>query len=568
MLLIALSWLYVFFTTINIGLLTNQIMALKNTNFVVTSILGLFGTTLLASSWAVFGRINIEFHLFLLLLNAAVFLGYRQLVLKTYADFAYQLRSLHLGLKLFLAAITFLIIAQCASVPYVIDNESYYIQTIKWLNSYGFVKGLVNLHFFFGQVSGWHIAQSVFNFSFLYKNFNDLSGFCLLLGNIFAIEKLNGYFKNHHKNYLVAGLLPLANIFFFQFISAPSPDVPVYVFTFVLLFCFIENFKSCTVENFNLILVLVLFMLYIKNTSVAFILLPLALFAVHFRTLYKNMARPLIVSVLVLALFVVKNMIVCGSPVFPSRLFEATTLDYAIPAEMETFYHHELKLYGYFVTDQQYEAMSGLQLFKQWLMLPKLNGLFNKMSVLLLLAAPFFIYRFYNKKALWTLYVVMFVQLLILFATSPQYRFFMNFILFFSLFCFGCIFYGKKILGVFLYLSLVPVVIVLYFPVDLNRFSNYRFMQRISNFSAGNYLYPHKNTKYDSGFEKVINGNLHYNSPLYNGFFWGNGDGELPCVNKLQIAYFERYYHFKPQLRTQHLKDGFYAKRTQPAASR
>lgn len=561
MLLIALSWLYIFFTTVNLGVMTNKVLALKNQNFVVTVILGLFATTILASIWAIFGRINIEFHFFLILLNAFILFRYKTEVWKCYYDFGYQFRSLSLGLKLFLFAITFLIIAQCASIPYVIDNESYYIQTIKWLNAYGFVKGLVNLHFFLGQVSGWHVTQSVFNFSFLYSNFNDLSGFCLLLGNIFAIEKLNSYFRNNHKVYLMIGLLPLANIFFFQFISAPSPDIAVYILTFVIVFYFLENFKSCTVECFHLIVLLVLYLLYIKNTALAFALLPLALFVVHFRLLSKNMFQPTFLAALVLGLFITKNLIVCGSPVFPSRLIAATTLDHAIPEQMERFYHNELKLYGYFLTSQQYESMSEWQLFRQWLALPKLNGLFNKLAILLILACPFFIYRFYNKKAVWVLYGVMVIQLAVLFLSSPQYRFFMNFILFFSFFCFSCIFYGKKIMTFFLYLSLIPVLIILYFPVDLNRFSNYRFMQRISNFSSRNYIYPYKNTKYDTGFENITDGNLQYQSPVYNAFFWGSGDGELPCVNKMQVLYFEKYYHFRPQMRTSNLKDGFYAQK-------
>ena len=112
-----------------------------------------------------------------------------------------------------------------------------------------------------------------------------------------------------------------------------------------------------------------------------------------------------------------------------------------------------------------------------------------------------------------------------------------------------------------MYLSLIPTVVILFVPVDLNRFSNYKFMQRISNFSTENIVHPHKNTKYSTGFEKVTNGNLTYNSPVYNAFFWGSGDGDLPCVNKVQLAYFEKYFYIKPQLRTGQLKDGFYAKK-------
>lgn len=90
-------------------------------------------------------------------------------------------------------------------------------------------------------------------------------------------------------------------------------------------------------------------------------------------------------------------------------------------------------------------------------------------------------------------------------------------------------------------------------------------MLEISNFSSKNIIFPYKNSKYDTAFEPIVNGNLKYNSPIENSFFWGSGDGDLPCVNKDQIAYFEKYFYTKPQLRTKHLKDGFYPKKVKPS---
>ncbi|WP_134140880.1 LIC_10190 family membrane protein [Flavobacterium sp. S87F.05.LMB.W.Kidney.N] len=251
MVLIIISWIYILVTTINLGVSFDKLMNLSNKNFVITSILGLFSTTILASIWAIFGRINIEFHIFLILLNIFSFLKFQNSIIDLYKTSLLELQQLPKRLKIVLCIISVLIILQCASIPFVIDNESYYIQTIKWLNEYGFVKGLSNLHLFYGQTSGWHITQSVFNFSFLYKNFNDLSGFCLLLGNVFAIQKLNEYSKNDNKNYLLVGLLPLFNIFFFQFISAPSPDIPVYIFSFIFFFYFfLLFFRKFQTNNF------------------------------------------------------------------------------------------------------------------------------------------------------------------------------------------------------------------------------------------------------------------------------------------------------------------------------
>ena len=78
MLLIFLSWIYILFTTINLGFGLDKILDLKNKNFVITAILGLFSATVFASCWAIFGRINIEFHVFLLLLNLILFFKFKK----------------------------------------------------------------------------------------------------------------------------------------------------------------------------------------------------------------------------------------------------------------------------------------------------------------------------------------------------------------------------------------------------------------------------------------------------------------------------------------------------------
>ena len=199
MILIAISWFYIFFTTINLGVGFNKIIKTNSFNTIVLSFLGLFSTTILASFWALFGRINIEFYLFFIVLNLLIYVKFKNDIKKQFSIFFTQLKELSTPLKISLSLIVVLILAQCSAAPFIIDNESYYIQTIKWINEYGFVKGLANLHIFLGQTSGWHVTQSAFNFSFLYKNLNDLSGFCLLLGNIYSILKLDSYFNNNTK---------------------------------------------------------------------------------------------------------------------------------------------------------------------------------------------------------------------------------------------------------------------------------------------------------------------------------------------------------------------------------
>lgn len=560
MLLIFISWFYIFITSINLGFCTNKIVGIKNQNFVITSFLGILSTTLFASIWAIFGRINIEFHSVLLILNLIIFFKFRSEIKLIYNSFYQEFKNLNATLKFFIAAITTLIIAQCSSIPYVIDNESYYIQTIKWLNEYGFVKGLGNLHIFYAQTSGWHIAQSAFNFSFLYKNFNDLSGFCLLLGNLFAIFKLNEYFSTSNKNYLIIGLLPLANVFFFQFISAPSPDIPIYILTFIIFFYFIENFKNTTIENFNLVTLLVLFALFIKVTSVALLILPIILLITNFKLFAPKLLPISIFGLLFLSLFIIKNSLLTGYPLFPFTRLELDS-NHLIPRNVISFFFSKQMRYNYFISESDLNQLSFSQIAIKWLLSSKINAIFNALTILIIAISPFFVSKYFNKKSVWIIYFVVIFQLLILLFTSPQYRFFIHLTLFFSFFIFACWFANKKIIFASYYLSIGLIAVVLFFPVSYKSLTQNKLIGKNSRFSATNILYPHSNSKWNTAFESVQKGNLKFNSPTNNYFFWGSGNGDLPSVNKTQIEYFEKYYQVLPQQTTTDLKDGFYAKK-------
>ena len=560
MFLILLSWIYILFTTLNFGCFLDKTLGLKVKNFAVISILGLFSTTIITSLWAIFGRINLEFHIAILLLNITLFLSNKVAILSIYRNFYNEIKNLEKSLKIFLGIITFFIIAQCASVPYAIDNESYYIQSIKWINEFGFVKGLANIHFFLGQTSGWHITQSAFNFSFLYNKFNDLSGFCLLLGNIFAIQKLNDYFKNQDKTNLIIGLFPLANVFLFQFISAPSPDMPIYVFTFVIFAYFLENYGKINNETFNLISILVLFCLYIKTTAIGLCLLPLIMVFQNFKQL--KIYKITFLSILILGLFVAKNMIVTGYALFPMTNNFGFVADYQIPEKIAVLYYTLTKYFAYSLTEEQFNQMTAWEVFLRWFSMPKLHGIFNKLSLFLVIFTPIILYKFFNQRKFWILYFIMSVQLLLLFLSSPQYRFFMNFILFFTFLWMAIVMTKRKQILIVLGLSTFLTAFVLFIPLNLKSLARNEHAVATSNFSIQNIIFPYQNSKYETGFERMENEHFYYNSPTNIDFFWGTADGEIPCVNKKQIEYFDQKYNVKPQMRSDDLKDGFYAKDT------
>ncbi len=560
MILILFSWIYILFCTINFGVTLCKFLKIETKEISVLSFLGLFTTTLLATIWAIFGRINIEFNIFLLLINLVIFYFLKKEIISIYKELLFKIASLSLFLKFYLLFNFLLILAQSASPSFFIDNESYYIQTIKWLNEYGLVNGLGNLHIFLAQTSGWHIAQSAFNFSFIYKNFNDLSGFALLLGLFYSCFKLDEYFKNNSIIHLVLGLFSIANIVFFNFISSPSPDMPIYVLTFLIFGTFLLQTEESETNDFAVTTLLILFVAFIKLSTFVLCLIPLVVFLNNPKK-YRSKLIPLFVfSFVVLCLFIVKNSIISGYPLYPIATISIDVI-HRIPKNIVDYFYNETKSGSFHISYLDYKSLSHLALFEKWIFGSLTNLLFNSLSVFVIAFTPFLINKYNNTKKMWLLYLVSLTQFILLFFSIPMFRFFLGYSFFFLFFCMSLVLSKRiRFINPLLIVSTTVCFVMVFIPINLKGFTKNKYMEEIKGFSINNLITPHKSSKYNIVYKKFTKGNLTYYSPTNTDFYWLTGDSKLPCINKRIIDYFETEENIYPQMMGKNLGNGFYSK--------
>ncbi|MDU8887288.1 hypothetical protein RXV94_14040 [Yeosuana sp. MJ-SS3] len=561
MLLILLSWVYILAISIVLGLCINKGFKVFTTDSVVTIFLGFFGITLFTGFWAIFFAVSWQFHIILLVLSAIALKFNGHAVRSYFENLKQEIHDLSQFFKIILGLLCIFILAQCASPPFIIDNESYYIHTIKWLNEYGLVKGLVNLHLFLGQTSGWHILQSAFSFSFVYDSFNDLSGLCLLLGNYFAIVRLNQYVVGNEKNKLdlIIGLFPVFNVFLFQFIAAPSPDIAVYVIGLIVFYVFAKNYSNYSKMAFTTIAVLSLFLVIIKISTFFFLAFPLVIFVKHFVHAKKHTRQLIALGSLTLLLIVVKNLVVTGNAIYPIASIESLSLDWHLPKTIETYFQNYGLAYGYNVTPEIFETASFLELFKSWLLQPDLHGIFNGLMILLLLVSPWFIIKSKHQKAFGVIYSVAVLNLLFLFVVSPQYRFFFPFVIILSLYILSMLIKKQKTIKVIVSLCLVVPVVPLLFGMKVTMLSE-NPTQTTSVFKLNYILNPYNNSQFESDFKTLTFENTTLNTPTNIDFFWATGNTPIPAINTKQLEYFKTYFKIIPQQRTEDIKDGFYSK--------
>lgn len=559
MVLILLSWIYIFLTSYSFGIAFSKGLQVQQLDVVTTPILGLFSITVYATIWAFFGPINIAFHIALLLFSLLFWLKNKATFSSILLDTYTQIKLLSLPVKILLSASSLLLLAQSATLPFIIDNESYYIQTIKWLNEYGFVKGLANLHLFLGQTSGWHITQSVYSFSFLYGKFNDLNGFCLILGNLFAFQKLSSYFSKGSQMDLVFGLLPLTYLFLFQFVNAPSPDLPIYVFGFILFSNYLQNDNRK--ERFTIISILALFAVFIKVTAAVLLLFPLVILIQNFTLLKHQFIKIGLVGCFIFILFVSKNTILTGYPLFPLLSFRIDSLDYTVPSIIMDFFFSKSMLHSFYILNSDYYDMSVLDMFKHYFFNNGLCGYIGILSVMILLITPIIIIKKRIDKSVWTIYFAFVTLIILLCFSSPQYRFYIYYSLFFVLVLVSLWLSNPKWILRFISLSFVLVGLLVLVPMSFNKITNNKLLGQNSTFKIKNIIIPEPNSKWKAEYKGGGVGNITYHTPIDTSFFWVTGNGDLPCVNSTQLDYFQKGFFYIPQQRSIDLSDGFYSQK-------
>ncbi|MCK5781504.1 MAG: hypothetical protein KAH10_02870 [Flavobacteriales bacterium] len=561
MLLILISWIYIFLITSTIAVGINSILKLNKIDPIINLFLGFFYITLFTGFWAIFYRVNWEFHLVTLSTSIILAFHNRYEIKAFYKNIKTDFYKLSLPLKSLFILIAFLALAKSATSPYLIDNESYYIQTIKWINEYGFVKGLVNLHPFLGQTSGWHILQAAFNFSFIYDKFNDLNGLAIIFANFFSLVKFNKYYNSSKKiEDLIIGLFPLSNIFFFQFISAPSPDIPVYIISFLIFYLFIKLMDKYSYVNFFTISILLFFIVLNKLTSLPFIILPTYIFIKNVKNPKIKLQKIIFFGGVTLILFILKNIIITGNILYPIASFDIINTTWSLPKTINSFFYDMTKIFGFYLTKDEYNSRNGFELFITWISMPKLHGLFNNLLLIILTIFPILAAFKKVKKSIIIIYILSIINLFLLFVTSPQYRFYYQFLLFFSIIILTYFIKNKSTYCSFLILGTAITLIPILFLNNISKLTNNNFHLTNPTLSISEITTPHENTRYSKKYESIKGENIEFNSPTKIDFFWGTGDIPLPALNKKQYEWFKESYHVVPQMRTDDIKDGFYSK--------
>ncbi|MFY8188987.1 MAG: LIC_10190 family membrane protein [Flavobacterium sp.] len=438
------------------------------------------------------------------------------------------LRKEPISRKISYAALMVMVLAVSAMPPFLIDNETYYIQSIQWLNQLGYTKGLANLHPFLGQMSAWHVLEAGLNVHWIEKTTNDLNGFLFL---IVVGSALKSTFNQERVNALLLMMSPLLLFF----VSSPSPDLPILLGSAYLAVKMLNENQDYYRDQ-SVGMALVLAMLFLMKITILPLLGLLFLLSYNNKNRYKMGAIAAIAGLV----WMVKNYIISGWMLYPFPFWQANEM-WTLPNE---FYRFEVAV----------QQVGFLQRIGPsfWILL---TGVFASVWVFLTSKS--------RVKNILILLATMQVGMVV--ASNASVRLALPGIMIWVL-VIGSLFSFEKHKSK---LKFVPMLVCI---VGLCVFGLLNFKSFKVNktgmhhggktFSYQQVVIPANNTRFEfMRFEKCEEGNLEYYSPKQKMLLFNTFAGPLPTLNRNQLKYFKKRFHLVPQKIGNDLSDGFYSKK-------
>lgn len=425
------------------------------------------------------------------------------------------------------------IILFCGSFhPYILDHFGYYFPSIQLLKEYGLVKGISNLDLVLGQMSIWHIFQTGFS------NFTDpflrLNTVLLIVYLIYIIEK---------KNWIQLCFLPILLLFS----QSPSPDLPVIIFSLIILNEIILNNK-----NTSTLLAFSVFVFAIKPTM---IWLPILTF-LYSTFIIKSQFKILISGIAIFILFCFKNIWTFGYPIFPISIIDfgfswkpnqellQSSSEFAI---MKTFDNQ----YSY----AEIQKFSTFDYIKNWLFLDGIKSVINILFILSLIT--FTVFTFIKRNKIITFICIsLIVKSILVLLFSAQYRFFID-VFFVIIFVMVFNYLDKKKSFIIYSALMIFFVSFITFPsIITHLIPSYRMSSFMGKFKLEQ-LYKPSTYQYKK-YHSFESGNLKFNVSEKYPF---NFDTPIPAISDSYVFDYQKAGIFPQLIDKNDIRKGFISKK-------
>lgn len=256
-----------------------------------------------------------------------------------------------------------------SSAPEFGDTYLYHAQAIRWIEEYGTVKGLGNLHNRFAYNSAFMVLQALFSFRWLYgQSLHSLNGFVCVFFSVYGILSINLKNKKSMSYWLKIAIVLYA-FMNRNYFSSPTSDMMPLLLLLWINIKWIEMVEN-KVEDIIPYIYLVIIGIYavtLKLTVGGCILLAVFLLVYLVRKKnWKYIGMTSMLCIVVAFPFLARNVLISGYILYPYHNIDIFNVDWKMPSSLVECDSRTITVWGRGINNVNSYSDSVLQWFPTW----------------------------------------------------------------------------------------------------------------------------------------------------------------------------------------------------------
>ncbi len=375
-----LIWIYVTIVALIVGfgliILIEKVTKYPIKDIEVIWVLGVLGITAYAEYFSLFFKVGMWANIILMLCCTTILLIARKEIGKYLQDKMVYVKDTYSKRTLLLYTITLLIFGilflglTCQKARHA-DTDLYHAQTIRWIEEYGVVKGLGNLHHRFAYNSAFLCLQALFSGAFVLGQsthvLNGYIAFCMFSYIILCILNTKKFSRTF--------FLEIA-VLFYVFdketlgrLSSPNTDtLALLLVLFVLIkWCQWWEENEQNIVPYAMLCIIGLFAISVKLSTAMILLLvlkPAVYLAKNKR--WKEISFWIFLGIVIIAPFLMRNVVISGYLIYPYSSIDLFNVDWKMVKSVVDYDRKEILVWGRGLDDYNLSNYKFYQWFPIW----------------------------------------------------------------------------------------------------------------------------------------------------------------------------------------------------------
>lgn len=404
--------------------------------------------------------------------------------------------KLHISKKqwFLLILIVFATAAWTTGSPQHYDTGLYHNQAIQWIEKYGLVPGLGNLHNRFAYNSAFMPLQALFSLEWLIeRSLHTVNGYICCLFSSYAILSCNLWKK---RNIALSDLLKLTMLVYIYdsrgVMSSPSTDI--LAMTLILYVCIkwceFAEYEIKDALPYTMLSVICVYLITVKLSVACAILLAVypAILLLKEKK-WTDIIINVLQGIVIVIPWLIRNVLISGYLVYPYPQIDLFQVDWKMPTSVLTYDSREIMVWGRGTLDVATFDMKIREWFPIWFQQQKWKGLIIVGLLAFVAMIILRIIKFLREKKIYGAWDILFcysvVALVVWLSSAPLMRYGMVYLLLPICLCGrGMLETIKKSIKIQKYIRVaVPILLLPFMIIYVARIGNVSSWYRQENYA-------------------------------------------------------------------------------------